>query len=138
MKPKEIIDNIGYCGLICSLCHLAKDCSGCKSKNNSCGKYLSESGCYQYNCCKERNLDGCWECEDFSCGKDMFSESHDLRLRAFVHFIKKEGIEKLAICIIENEKRGIKYGYQKDYDGLQTEEDVIKLLKKGTGKENNK
>jgi hypothetical protein len=59
----------------------------------------------------------------------MFSESHDLRLRAFVRFIKAEGLEKFAECIIENEKRGVRYGYQKDYDGLETEEDVIELLK---------
>jgi len=65
----------------------------------------------------------------------MFSESHDLRLRSFVRFIKDEGLEKLAKCIIENEIIGIEYGYQKDYDGLETEEDVIKLLKTGIRKE---
>lgn len=135
MKTKKIIDSIGYCGLICNLCHLAKECDGCKSDNNRCQRHLSETGCYQYNCCKDRNLDGCWECEDFNCGKDMFSESHDLRLRAFIRFIKDEGLEKLATCIIENEKNGVKYGYQKDYDGLETEEDVIKLLKTGIRKE---
>lgn len=99
--------------------------------NNRCQRYLSETGCYQYNCCKERKLNGCWECEDFNCGIDMFSESHDLRLRAFVRFIKDEGLEKFAKFIIENEKKGIKYGYQKDYDGLKSEDDVIKLLKTG-------
>ena len=62
----------------------------------------------------------------------MFSDSHDIRLRAFVRFIKDEGLEKLARCIIENEKKGIKYGFQKDYDGLETEDDVIRLLKTGS------
>ena len=65
----------------------------------------------------------------------MFSESHDLRLRVFVRFIKDEGLEELARCIIENEKHGIEYGHQKDYDGLETEEDVIKLLKTGIRRE---
>ena len=65
----------------------------------------------------------------------MFSDSRDLRIRAFVRFIKDEGLEKLAECIIENEKKGIRYGHQKDYDGLETEEDVIKLLKTGIRKD---
>lgn len=136
LKTEDIVNNIGYCGLICSLCHLAKDCGGCKSGNNSCGRYLSESGCYQYNCCRERNLNGCWECPDFNCGKDMFSDAHDVRLRAFVRFIRDEGLEKLARCIIENEKNGIRYGHQKDYDGLGTEEAVIQRLMAGARKEN--
>ena len=63
----------------------------------------------------------------------MFSESHDLR--SFVRFIKVEGLEKFAKCIIENEKKDIKYGHQKDYDGLETEGDVIKLLKTGIREE---
>ncbi len=132
MKTSEIINNIGYCGLVCTLCHLSESCGGCKSGNNQCQRYLSDSGCYQYNCCRERKLAGCWECDDFNCGRDMFSESHDLRLGAFVRFIKAEGLETFARCLIENEKRGVKYGYQKDYDGLATEEEVIELLKTGT------
>ena len=136
MNTIDIVDNIGYCGLVCPLCHLSEDCGGCKSENNRCQRHLSESGCYQYSCCRERRLNGCWECEDFNCGKDMFSESHDIRLRAFVRFIRAEGLAKFARCIIENEKKGIRYGHQKDYDGLETEEDVIELLRTG-GKPSN-
>jgi hypothetical protein len=82
-------------------------------------------------------LNGCWECADFNCGKDMFSEAHDLRLRAFVRFIRDEGLEQLAKCIAANERNGFRYGHQKDYDGLETEEDVISLLKTGMKKEKN-
>ena len=136
MKVEDIIKNIGYCGLICNLCHLANECSGCKSAKNRCQRYLSETGCYQHSCCQERGLNGCWDCDDFNCGKDMFSKSHDIRLRAFIRFIKDEGLEKFARCIIANEKKGIRYGYKKDYDGLKTEEEVLRLLK--TGIRNNK
>ncbi|UCG63130.1 MAG: hypothetical protein JSV52_07575 [Candidatus Zixiibacteriota bacterium] len=66
----------------------------------------------------------------------MFSDAHDVRLRAFVRFIRDEGLEKLARCIIENEKNGIRYGHQKDYDGLGTEEAVIQRLMAGARKEN--
>ena len=93
---EEIKNSIGYCGLVCKLCHVADTCDGCKTENNCCGRHLSAEGCYQYNCCVERGLDGCWECKDFSCEKDMFSDSHDIRLRAFVRCAKEEGVDKLA------------------------------------------
>lgn len=131
----EIKDSIAYCGLICRLCHLKDTCSGCKSKNNCCGRHLSECGCYQYNCCVEKKLNGCWECKDFSCGMDMFSDSHDVRLRAFVQCAKKEGVDKLAEYILRNERNGIHYGYQKDYDSLGSEEAVLKLLRTGRKEE---
>ena len=131
MKSDDIVETMGYCGLVCPLCHLADECDGCKSESSRCQKQLSDDGCYQYHCCRERGLNGCWECEDFCCGKGMFSESHDLRLRAFVQFIKQEGLRQLARYLIENEKRGIRYGLGRDYDGLESEEEVIQLLKTG-------
>jgi hypothetical protein len=61
----------------------------------------------------------------------MFSETHDLRIRAFVRCIKEDGLEKLAEYLLENEKRGIHYGYQKDYDFKNSEDEVLALLRKG-------
>lgn len=68
----------------------------------------------------------------------MFSESHDLRLRAFIRFIRDESLEKLAECLIENDMNGIRYGHEKDYDGLESEEDVIRLLRAGIRSEEKK
>lgn len=65
----------------------------------------------------------------------MFSEGHDLRLRAFIRFAKEYGIEKLAECVLINQKNGILYGYQKDYDQLESENAVIALLLKATSQE---
>lgn len=131
MTILEVARNIGYCGLVCSLCHLKDNCKGCKSDQNSCSRRLSENGCYQYNCCVERGIEGCWECNDFCCGQDMFSESHDIRIRAFVRCAREEGVEKLAEYVLRNQENGIKYGYQQDYDGLGSEEAVLKLLRTG-------
>ena len=131
MDINEVSNSIGYCGLVCKLCHLADKCDGCKSDQNCCGRNLSELGCYQYNCCVDKKINGCWECKDFPCGEDMFSDSHDIRLRAFVRCAKEEGIEKLAEYVLVNQEKGIKYGHQKDYDGLNSEEEVLKLLKTG-------
>jgi hypothetical protein len=131
MRIDEVSCSIGYCGLVCKLCHLADKCEGCKSDHNCCGRHLSESGCYQYNCCVDKKINGCWECSDFSCGKDMFSDNHDIRLRVFVRCAKEEGIERLAEYIITNQQNGIQYGYKKDYDNLESEEAVLKLLRTG-------
>lgn len=45
MTIQELADSIGYCGLICKLCHESDHCGGCKSVSNCCGRHLSESGC---------------------------------------------------------------------------------------------
>jgi hypothetical protein len=61
----------------------------------------------------------------------MFSDSHDIRLRAFVRCAKEEGVEKLAEYVLKNQQNGICYGHQRDYDGLGSEEAVLKLLRTG-------
>jgi len=61
----------------------------------------------------------------------MHSASHDLRIRAFVAFIKAEGAETLIDCLLRNEARGIHYGRDREYDGKGSEEEVIRLLKAG-------
>jgi len=128
----KVINNIGYCGLICTFCHRASECTGCSTEGNTCERRLSASGCFQYECCKEKGIRGCWECEIAPCDKDMFSPGHDLRLRAFIRFAKEHGIEKLAECVLINQKNGILYGYKKDYDNLASEEAVIAMLLKAT------
>lgn len=64
----------------------------------------------------------------------MHSTSHDLRIRAFVSFIKAEGLEKLIDCILRNEECGVYYGHHKDYDGMKSEDEVIRLLRMGPDK----
>jgi hypothetical protein len=61
----------------------------------------------------------------------MFSNSHDIRLRAFVRCAKEEGVGKLAEYVLVNQQKGILYGHQKDYDGLASEETVLSLLRTG-------
>ena len=61
----------------------------------------------------------------------MHSPPHDLRIRAFVAFIKAEGAEALINCLLRNEAHGIHDGHGGDYDGKSSEEEVIRLLKTG-------
>lgn len=61
----------------------------------------------------------------------MFSDSHDIRLRAFVRCVKEESLNKLAEYVLRNQQNGIYYGHNKDYDGLGSEEAVLRLLRTG-------
>lgn len=130
MNKESILGSIAYCGLICALCHEAKNCSGCKSDNNCCGRKASENGCFQFNCCIEKGIEGCWECDIAPCDKDMFNEHHDIRNRTFVKVAKEEGVDKLAEYVAHNQKNGIIYGWNKDYDNLGSEQRVIDMLHK--------
>lgn len=132
MDKKVLVESISYCGLICKLCHLADQCDGCKATASHCTNHSEKwGGCYHRSCCIRQNIRGCWECGDFPCGHDMYSETHDIRLRAFARFLKEEGPEKLIDRIVENQTRGIQYGYQKDYDFKESEEEVLELLLTG-------
>ena len=131
MYIKDIVQNMGYCGLVCTLCHEADKCDGCKSENNCCGRRLSEKGCFQFECCAKVGINGCWECENSPCDKDMFSRQHDVRNRTFIKVEKNEGIEKLAEYVLKNQMNGIMYGWNKDYDNLGNEDAVIDLLYNG-------
>ena len=124
----QISGSISYCGLVCRQCHLADRCDGCLSENNCCGSRKSEEGCYQYNCCIVKGIEGCWECNIAPCDKGMFSESHDVRLRAFIKYIKENGKDKLAERLYSNMQKGIFYGHGKDYDNLGSIEVVLHKL----------
>lgn len=122
-------NSVAYCGLICSFCCTDGSCN-CKSDNN-CGKRLSPEGCYQYNCCTSKGINGCWECDDSPCGKDMLAVDK-IKMRAFVRCIKEEGIQKFFEYLEQNEKDGIVYhrtGVIGDYD-LSSENEVLNLLRR--------
>lgn len=119
---------MAYCGLICGLCRPDGGCS-CKSGDN-CGKRLSPQGCYQYSCCTERGLQGCWECEDAPCGRDMLAPGKT-KIRAFVRCIREDGMENFLEYLEMNREKGVAYhrnGFTGDYD-LETEEEVLQLLR---------
>ncbi len=126
---QSLIDSIAYCGLVCGKCHQRDTCDGCKNTARLCSR---SAVCFQRSCCLQKGLEGCWECPDFPCGQDMHSSSHDLRIRAFVRFIRDEGAGTLIDCLLQNEQRGIYYGYMRDYDGKASEDEVIRLLTTGT------
>lgn len=128
MNKEELVDSIAYCGLVCGLCHLREECDLCRNSARLCAR---SDVCFQRNCCIQNGLQGCWECADFPCGKDMHAPPHDIKIRAFVTFIKSEGTEALIDCLLRNEAHGIHYGIGLDYDGKESEHEVIRLLETG-------
>ncbi|MCD7740854.1 MAG: DUF3795 domain-containing protein [Ruminococcus sp.] len=139
-KTEKVEKSIAPCGLICELCSERSHCKGCNfSKKDELG-----CCCYQRMCCDNKKISGCWECQDFPCEKDMHDVSqHGVRLVAFVRYAKIIGLHSLAECIVKNEEKGILYqsdpvNYTGDYDGFNTEDEVIELLMKGNLKEDAK
>ena len=51
---------IAFCGLACCVCSKNKGCVGCQD-----GGCESHGWCKNYNCCKEKGLNGRWECSEF-------------------------------------------------------------------------
>ena len=130
MDPRKIASSMAYCGLICTLCQPEALCR-CRS-NNHCGKRLAPGGCFQHDCCTEKGLNGCWECPDAPCGKDMHAPDK-VKIRAFITYIKEDGLERFSENIARNAKLGVVYhrdGIFGDYD-LPSEKEVLRLLRHG-------
>lgn len=124
-KVDEMKNNIGYCGLACSQCSegISGQCQGCRQKSSECSIK---------KCCESNNINGCWSCSSFPCKEGMFNS---LRVRAFVKCAREDGVEKLSEYLIKNREKGIMYhkpdGSKGDYDVLNDEDDVLKLLRTG-------
>lgn len=128
--PIKMADKIAFCGLICEMCHLAGKCDGCKSARNNCGKHLSDAGCFQRKCCMQKEINGCWECDEFPCDRDMYSADNDPKVKAFAHCIKEDGVEKFLGYVDRNKKMGLDIRFQGNYD-FKTESEVLALLRNG-------
>jgi hypothetical protein len=118
---------IAFCGLACCVCSENHDCVGCR--NEGC---KDKGWCKSYNCCKQKGLDGCWQCTDFPCPNEMFDK---LRVRTFTMFVSEFGVEKLMDCLERNEKNGLVYHYAGllvgDYDIPTSEAEIRSLILAG-------
>ena len=112
---------IAYCGLVCAVCSKNNECVGCR--NDGC---KDKESCKNLQCCRAKNLRGCWECSSFPCTGNMLDNR---RIRAFARFAGEYGEEFLLDCLEKNEKNGIVYHYQGrldgDYDFPDKEEGIL-------------
>jgi hypothetical protein len=118
---------IAYCGLTCCVCSENETCVGCKNQ----GCRLVDR-CKNFNCCTEKGLAGCWECDEFPCSDSILDS---VRIKAFARFIGEYGEEMLMDCLERNERAGIVYHYEGeltgDYDKPSTEEEIIAMILNG-------
>ncbi len=118
---------IAYCGLACCVCSENDNCIGCQS--DGCDMH---GWCKNYNCCRSKSLNGCWECADFPCTGTMLDKP---RIRAFARFAKEYGTAELTKCLLRNKENGIIYHYGGqlvgDYDKCNSEDEIIELIKTG-------
>lgn len=124
MKNNEIVDSIAYCGLICALDFCYENCDGCKA-GTGCG----DSKCIQRECCIEKTLDGCWECDEFPCNRGYFSDDNESKGQfvGCVKYIKEVGLQEYADRVRRNQGKGIRYGMGGDYKH-KSEAEVMNLL----------
>lgn len=118
---------LAFCGLACCLCDEKEDCTGCR--NGGCP---DKEHCQSFNCCKDRGLQGCWECPEFPCDNPMLNQ---LRIRTFARFIADYGEDKLMQALENNARAGILYHYPGqlvgDYDLPENEGEILELLLRG-------
>ena len=108
------MDTIAYCGLSCDHCFLMEWCGSCRTKYNTCSyaTCCPEGVCPNAACCKERDIDGCYACEDLdSCKKGFYSlEKEVSAIKAMAKFIQKYGKKELC-AVLDNLHK--KYEFQK-------------------------
>jgi len=90
------VDPIACCGFSCNHCFLAGWCGSCRTAYNTCSfaTVSPDSICPNVKCCKEKGLDGCYECGSLeSCGKGFYIPSNDgaNAAKAQALYIRKHG-----------------------------------------------
>ena len=113
-SARKGVDPIAYCGLSCNHCFLKEGCGSCRSDYNTCSYAVScpERVCPNAACCKERGIDGCYECEDLAaCQKGFYANGNDGNaIKALAMFIRKYGKKELS-SVMDNLHK--KYDFQK-------------------------
>jgi len=74
------VDPIAYCGFSCNHCFLAEWCGSCRTVYNTCSfATVSPDGiCPNAKCCMEKEIDGCYECDEIEiCNKGFYIPSND-------------------------------------------------------------
>ena len=74
------VDPVAYCGLSCNHCFLGEWCGSCRTVYNTCSfaTYSPDGICPNVKCCKEKGIDGCYECDSLeSCEKGFYVPSND-------------------------------------------------------------
>ena len=98
-QAKKGVDQIAYCGLSCGHCFLTQWCGSCRTIYNTCSfaTWSPDGVCPNAACCKEKGLDGCYECNElYDCKKGFYALGKETNaIRAMSLFIQKHGKKEL-------------------------------------------
>lgn len=123
------VDPIAYCGFSCNHCFLCQWCGSCRTEYNTCSfaTCFPDKKCPNVTCCKDKNIDGCYECAELeTCQKGFYVPDNDgaNAAKAQAMFIKKHG--KKAFLKV-HDKLHEKYDFSKTQEILG--QDMHKGLK---------
>ena len=90
------VDPIAYCGFSCNHCFLEQWCGSCRTNYNTCSfaTCYEDKVCPNVACCRDRNIDGCYECDELeACTKGFYISENDgaNAAKAQAMFIRKYG-----------------------------------------------
>lgn len=131
MNEKDVAAKLGSCGKACRLCKGYAYCEGCHSHEALESRRRTRDGCFHYSCCHRKHIEGCWECDEFPCARDLFISDDSFYLSAFVRCIKEDGKNTFAHHAFLRFLTGIK---DKDYSDCEDEDAVLQLLTTGKKK----
>ncbi|SFI92635.1 hypothetical protein SAMN04487775_10882 [Treponema bryantii] len=133
---KKGVDQIAYCGLSCGHCFLTSWCGSCRTIYNTCSyATCSPDGvCPNVACCKEKGLDGCYECDElYNCKKGFYSLGKDTNaIRAMALFIQKYGKKEL-LRVMDTLHKNKKFEKIQEVLGDDVEEG-LKIMEEWRGK----
>ena len=113
-----------YCGLACDLCSHGEECAGCR--NGGCKQ---RDWCRVQRCCREKEIDGCWECTAFPCAEEMLQKP---RVQAFVRLIGRMGEDAFSTVLEKNECAGVLYHHAGkltgDYDVFTAADEIEEFI----------
>lgn len=109
------VDPVAYCGFSCNHCFLGAWCGSCRTEYNTCSfaECFPDNRCPNVTCCKEKGIDGCYECPDLeNCTKGFYTPENDgaNAAKAQALFVRKYG----------------KKEFLKVHDRLHAERDFLK------------
>ena len=124
---RKNVDMTAYCGFSCNHCFLGEWCGGCRSVFSCCsyGTFHESGNCPNIVCCKEKKIDGCYECNELAdCTKGFYKPDNDgaFACKAQALFIKKYGKDKF-FQVHDN--------LHKAYDFKKTQEILGKSVEEG-------
>ena len=91
-------DPIARCGLSCDHCFMKEWCGGCRTPYNTCSDAIRypDRNCPNISCCKEKAIDGCFECDEVKeCRKGFYAYDDINAVKAMAVFIRKYGKKEL-------------------------------------------